>query len=89
MTKLILFMGLVFLTACSVGFDGAQKAQLVAQISNTTSANIKNEGFSSCVATKDPSVYEIITNQEKMKNLDQLPLSDLEKIDSVVSSCKV
>ncbi len=73
----------------ALGLDDAKKTKKIAEITPVIAKDGTSDKFLSCVSTKDPSVYAIITDKDKMSNLKDMPLKDVEKINTVVKSCKV
>lgn len=67
--------------------ENIQRAQTAASITQTISVQKDQEKFSTCTATKDPTVAKILADKDKRAHLEDLPLKDLKNIDKVTKEC--
>jgi hypothetical protein len=67
--------------------DDVKRIQYVASITQTTAAQTDQDAYMTCVATEDATVAKILSDKDKMSNLKDLPVKDLEKIDKVTKKC--
>lgn len=91
MKKIINITAVVFSFTVITGFgfsmDDANKAIIIASITQTAASQNNKDAFYICVASKDSKVASILADKQKMAHLDDLPLQEIKQIEKVVNKC--